>query len=871
MRLTRAAVAVLSLLMVAGPLALSGRTAERICPNVAVDGPWTSIGAPVFEGSADLTGYAVHPQQPRVLFATNGEQVFITDDSGCEWREFFSVELIPSLGAPVSSANSKVVAIEIPEQPIGPAPVYLLVEESVGPIVRPHVITSGQSGGLDLLNGLPATVGDVYGLHIAPSDPKALYLHVRKDATGLQDDIYRSQDGGATWTKRNSNQPTASQGMGIDPLNANDIWTWGVDGLYRSKDGGATRSHFNQVGPPVPLVDIFHKPGSPARIMAYEAETSTVNMTKDEGKTWTRFLGPPGFARSWAHGNEPDQLLFAQHLRVDAYKPDTFWLNVSAEYKQEDLSDLQADRSPFPSVFGFTARTIEKYTGFNDTVDLPGFNDLDPVKIVGESTLEPAATKMRLDPGGSKKVDYTFTLPPNAVPLDVFFLVDTTDSMDSSISGLREGMQNIIDELARSKIDAMFGVGEIKDYPVPGFGDPSSGDFPYRLNRAIGPANDDLEAGLEAMEASGGGMADFEESQLTGLFQAATGQGEPGCAARGPDEAQPCVPAGEGANFRPDAVKVIVNITDYGFHDQAAHPSPSFDETAHSLSAGEVKQIGLAVYGRQGESGMNAATADLTEMAEETGALAPDPVDCDGDGSTDIAAGDPLVCQVTNMLDSESLHLAPAIIATVKAVVQEVEVELVRSNGRPIAEIDPAVYPKVDVTEQNALGFGLTFTCPRSLAGSTQKLTLAAKVQGSAVATAVATVTCGKLPKAAAAKKPEPPSPPPVVPVFPPGPVVVPALAPAGPPPVPETISSTQSAAQAQGAVAKQEQQQLQFAVAYAAFQNDEAYALSSYVEKKGPSPLPLYLSAALMSLGAAFVAMSRRRAQVALARSRRR
>ncbi|MFP5352563.1 MAG: hypothetical protein ACLGIB_08380 [Actinomycetota bacterium] len=875
MKLTRAAIAALSLLIVIGPLALTGRTAERICPGVVVDGPWTSIAAPAFTGAGgpDLAAFAVHPQLPFVLYATNGQQVKISDDSSCTWKDFFSVELLPSLGSTVSAANSRVRSIEIPENPIGPAPVYLLIEETVGPIVRPHVVTAnGQGGGLDLLSGLPQTTGGVYGLHVAPSDAKVLYLHVRSSPATLQDDIYRSDDGGSSWTKRNGGQATASQGLAVDPLNQNEIWTFGADGLYRSTDGGASRRYMDQVGPPVPLLDIFHPPGKPQRVMAYEAETGTINMTHDGGKTWTRFMGPPGFARSWAHGNEEDQLLLAQHLRVDDYRPPSFWEDVSADYEQDDLSDLQADRSPFPSVFGFTARTIERYTGWNDHVELPDIEDFDPAKIVDDSSLVPAKTKMRLEPGDSKKVDYTFTLPPNAVPLDVFFLVDTSDSMDSSIAGLRKGMQSIIQALEASKIDAMYGAGEIKDYPIPGFGDPTAGDFPYRLNRAIGPVNDALVDALAKMKAGGGGVNDFEESQLTGLYQAATGEGEPGCAAEAVEEGQPCVPPGQGANFRPDAVKVIVNITDYGFHDQAAHPSPPFAQVAEALSAQEVKQIGLAVYGSEGIEGMNSAVADLSEMAELTGTFAPDPLDCDGDGNTDVGAGEPIVCRITDMVDNDTVNIAPAIIETVKAVVQEVEVELVRSDGKPITDVSPAVYPRVDVTEQNALGFGLTFTCPRSLAGTTQDLTLAAKVQGSTVATAAATVTCENLPKAAIAKKPKPPPPPPpVIPVFPPGPVVIPALAPAGPPPVPETISSTQSAAQAQGAVAKQEQQQVQFAVAYAAFRNDEAYALSSYTERRGPSPAPLYLTAAMMSLAASFVAISRNRARTALARSRRR
>ncbi len=103
--------------------------------------------------------------------------------------------------------------------------------------------------------------------------------------------------------------------------------------------------------------------------------------------------------------------------------------------------------------------------------------------MVGDSSLRPRATTLKLKAGRSEEVDYRFSLPANPTPLDVFFLVDTSSSMDMSIDKLRDGMQRIVDALAAPKIDVQFGVGEIKDYPIPGFGDPTAGDFPYRLNR----------------------------------------------------------------------------------------------------------------------------------------------------------------------------------------------------------------------------------------------------------------------------------------------------------------------------------------------------------------------------------------------------
>lgn len=862
MRLTRAAVAVLSLMLVVGPLTLSARTAEITCPNVANHGDWSTIAAPAFtKGGADLVAYAVHPRLPSVILVTNGQQVLASQNFGCDWQTYFEIDLLPTLVAPVSAANSRITEIDIPEHPSAGDSVYLVIEERVGPAVRPHVIISkGQDGRFrTTIDGLPPLTGGVFGLHIAPSNPEIAYLQVRRNPATLEDDIYASTDSGQNWTKR-SNDSAASQSMGIDPLDPQELWTWGGSGLWHSLDGGRSRSWLNMVGTPTPLVDIFHQPGSPARIMAYEAETQGFSVTYDGGATWTRILGPPGFARSIAHGNNSDDVVMAQHDRVDRFKAPSYWVELEPDYDQPDLANMSADRSSAPSIYGMTPRTIEKYTGLNNEVKLPGFVDLDPTDILDQTSLKPASTKLKLKAGSSESVDYRFDLPANPKPLDVFFLVDTSDSMDSSIEGLRKGMQNIAESLAASKIDVQFGVGEVKDYPIPGFGDPTQGDFPYRLNRAIGPTDDSLGDALERLDASGGGRADYEESQLTGLYQAATGEGEPGCVDTG-EESQPCVPPGKDAGFRPDAIKVIVHVTDYGFHDQAAHPSPPFGTVAAELSGKGIFQIGLAVFGTEG---ISAAISDLTAMAEATDTVAPEPVDCDGNGSTDIAKGAALVCEITEVAGDGSLNLAPAIIATVRAIAEDVSVEIVTSDKKKsVVDVAPALYPSVDITERNSLGFNLTFTCPRSLAGTTHNLTLAANVSGVPAASATAKVVCKKIPAAALLKrkqKQEPPADPvPVVPVFPPAAIVVPIIAPAGPPPVPETISSTQSAAQAQGAVAKQEQKQLQFAMAYAQFKNDEAYAFSSYTERSRPSPAPLYISAVVMSLGAAFVALGRR------------
>lgn len=877
-KITRTAVAVLSLLLLAGPLALSARTAEvRVCPNIVVRDDWATIAAPAFTGSPNLAAYAVHPLNPSMILVTNGEQMFVTENAGCDWKPFdFSLELLPAPNRPVSSATSKIVDIDIPEHPTGAGSIFITVEEGLrGAVVRPHVfVRRGETTEWrSAIDGLPPAVGGVWGLHVAPSDPNILYLHVRREPATINDDIYASLDGGDSWQKRSSDSNAAgSTGMAVDPLMADEVWTWGPGGLWHSADGGRTRSKIMRISDGVGPVDVLHQPGKPTQIMVYEPETFSFSMSRDGGASWESFMGPGGGAGlSIAHGNGPEDIVFAQHARVDRFKPPRYWAHITPTgYDQPDLQKLSADRTSMPSIFGMTPRTIERYLGLNKTVDLPGFDtDLDPPEITDRTSLQPADTTVALKAGKSKKVPYRFALPANPTPLDVYFLVDTTSSMESSIAGLRHGMQEIVDELAASNVDVQFGVGEVKDYPIPGFGDPTTGDFPYLSRRKIGPADESLAEALEKLEASGGGRGDYPESQLSGLYYALNDEGEPGCAPAPPDSAQTCVPPNQDAEFRHESLPVIVHITDFGFHNEPAHPSPSFDQVAQELRLERVKHVGLAVFGTQG---WQRATADLQAMAEATDTLTPaGGVDCDANGSIDLNEGDPLVCQLGDMDGSGVLNIAPAIIATVKAVAEEVSVELVTSDDKLI-DVDRSLYPSIDVTERNSLGFDVTFTCPRALAGTKHNLNLAAHVQGEPVATASAKVVCKAIPAAVLGKRreKEPPPPVPAMPVFPPAPVAIPAIAPAGPPPVPETISSTQSAAQAQGAIAKQEQEQVQVAVAIAEFKNSEAYALSAYTERREqPSPVPLYLSAVLMSLGAGFFALTRSTIRTSVARRR--
>lgn len=854
--------ALLTLLTALAPFA---RAAARPgCEGVAASRFYDMIQAPAWgTGTGTISAYAVDPRDPDRLLATNGASVMETTDGGCSWEEAFAIGLLPSLDIPVSSANAVVELIAIPQGRSGLA--YLVVEEKVGPVSRPHVILSRDGGNTWAASdsGLPPLTGQAVTIETAPSDPDVAYLIVREVATGT-DALYATTDAGASWSERSTGE-TAVSGMAVDPLDPEDLWFYGAIGLQHSTDGGRTRALENRLAPPIPFFDIHHVPGKPARLMGYQGETQDFMRSDDGGATWYPEGTPQGSALSLTHAPATGQMMMSVHNAVFRFTEPSYWIDVTPAGMEEiDLYDLQADATADPSVFGNAGTYIARYTGLDFTVELPEVkvDPLPPIDATGANLTPPKKT-LEMKPGSTRKVPYKLTLPEHPTGLDVFFLVDVSDSMNPTIAGLREGMNEIVEELGKSKIDVEFGVGSYKDYPIPGYGDPVSGDYPYRLDRAIGPADASFTAALESLSSSGGG--DLPESQLTGIYQAVTGSGDPGF-----------VDPGRDAGFRRDALPVIVHLTDEAFNDSPAHPSPSMSTVAAEVRNKGVVHIGLAVWGQNGNA---RAVRDLTAFGDQSGSYAPAPVDCDRDGADDILTGEPLVCDVRDTERFGVLNLAPAIISTVEAVSREVPVELeATGGGRILGSVSPQVYPSIDTIRSAALSFDVTFNCPRLPRRTTEQVRLEAKVLDVPVASAVVDIVCKAVP-AAALVKPKKPQPPPVVPP-PPGPAPAVVLVPPAPPaPIPEPIPGTQPNAQAQGAMADQEQEQTQLAYVHAAAWKAEAaeelgeeLAMSDYTERgrRGVPPAAVYATASLMALAYAFLSVSRNRTQTALQRARR-
>jgi hypothetical protein len=416
--------------------------------------------------------------------------------------------------------------------------------------------------------------------------------------------------------------------------------------------------------------------------------------------------------------------------------------------------------------------------------------------------------------------------------------------MQPTICALAQGLTSIVDELAATGIDVHFGLGRYQEYPIAPFGQPS--DVPYERLRDMAPPDTGLFDALRGLQTSGGG--DTPEAQLAGLYQSATGAGQdvdPSGSSSGD------IAPGQQATFRDDALKVVVNVTDASFHDEALYPGPAWATTLDALSGRGIKQLGVAVRHYQPSSDQVQAQADLERAALATGARAVAPgVDCNGDGSIEVQAGDPLVCP---FFDYGSVNLAPAMVGLLTSLRDERLVSLEPTRGQQVvSSVSPESYPNVNVRVPHQLSFDVTYSCSFAQAGETFPVELAARLATEDVATAAAQVRCLGTP---------------VAPITPPTTIAAPFVPPALPPPPPiplsqgapapgsapvaEAAPAQATAPMAQPAPAPQRQEQPQLALVHVAKQYREQVGMQNAMVRREGGRDPLATARFGLAVGA--------------------
>lgn len=853
------------------------------CARQNIGGGWAA-SAPHFPSgeSQHIVQAVAVPYVPGRAFATNGTSLMRTDDLGCSWHEIAkpastSQSILPAdVPQPLDGllrfpANLTITDIAAPSSATQSADVYI-----GGTLVsafkhQPVVYAVTQDGHmLERSSGLPGSgdLQDVSAVAFAPNDVYAIVTG--GDPVTGGHGIYTSGNFGGNW------QPGSAPIDGLTQLRADPgvpttAYALGPRGLMVTYKGG--QSEFIQHGRPADDMASYDvvSGGGGARIVTGHTNAAHIDRSDDAGSSWVTEPTPVNAA-------EVALTPLLDYVAV----ADSHRLFIEKGGDKAAAHDVTPSAG-VPSQLQFTAPSAAGYVlqgVLGDRVLFHGFN-LDGVTLDVQhlqrvvlnkqgppkqfpATLTPHTTDITLRPGAHRDVPYQLLLPRTPSPVDVMFLVDTTDSMQATIDGLRKDLAIIVNDVAGTGLDTRFGVAEFRDYApnVRDMGAGEIGDKPYTLRRKVGLDDASLEQALNKLKVAGGG--DPPEADLTALLQSTTGQGQ--IAGK-----KVVVPVGQDAGYRTGSLRLAVLATDAPFHREKHYLTPQWDTVVSALRAHRVYQIGLAVQ----QSNEDPAQApqfesmrDEQAMATATGSLAPrGGVDCNGDLVPDIAAGQPFVCKVPIQKTTTSVggvklneqtlpvKLAPAIVNAAENLPDLRTIGLVFNGDARVASLITRA-PVLNLRNDNTTGYTVRFTCPRTKQRHVYHLGVNATDGTRTLVGSAATVTCDAL-----APLPHTKPLPPIAAVVPPAAVAAAPPAPGNPLPNANPNPNPVPNANVGFAGQEEEQRQLAYADADAGVGLEESGEMQmSRLGGDGTDPAPwLYGGAAvLLTAATAYAARTR-------------
>jgi photosystem II stability/assembly factor-like uncharacterized protein len=195
------------------------------CATSLWAGQWTALGP----DGGDVRSLAYDPHNPDHIFlGTNSGTMFVSSDGGHNWSRF----------AHLGSGDDYVLD-HIAIDPQNPNKMYVsawsVENQQAGDMFRSH------DGGKNW-EALPGMHGkSIRAMAIAASDSSVL-------VAGALDGVYRSNDGGNSWSRISSSSTEIKniESIAVDPKNPNTVYagTWHL--AWKTADGGATWQHINK-------------------------------------------------------------------------------------------------------------------------------------------------------------------------------------------------------------------------------------------------------------------------------------------------------------------------------------------------------------------------------------------------------------------------------------------------------------------------------------------------------------------------------------------------------------------------------------------------------------------------------------------------
>jgi len=262
---------------------------------------WSRAG----KGLVNTSIWSLAFGRPGTLFAAANDGVHRSRDNGASWVKVLDLQQVLSLAVDPSDPDTVYVGTAFP-----------FGED-------PHIVWKTTDGGatwtpLPFPQSPHPTAGvDATDLAVDPVDPQVLFLASPTTPVGTADGggVYRSADGGQTWTKA----PEIREGshLAVSPGAPGTVWAIWLLGLYKSTDSGLHWSLALTGSPDHLLRAVAPAPSNPDVVWAL-GDTDTYR-SLDGGSTWRRLSGLPS----------PYLFPFndaAQHpLVVDPTDPDTVY------------------------------------------------------------------------------------------------------------------------------------------------------------------------------------------------------------------------------------------------------------------------------------------------------------------------------------------------------------------------------------------------------------------------------------------------------------------------------------------------------------------------------------------------------------------
>jgi hypothetical protein len=306
-----------------------------------------------------------------------------------------------------------------------------------------------------------------------------------------------------------------------------------------------------------------------------------------------------------------------------------------------NFRDLDSDNDGLPDSEEI-ARGTDPYVADSDG---DGYDDLSEVAL-GTDPTDPDSvpppetfyfTLPYNDPDGPKMQDFDFQT--TLIMADIFFLIDTTNSMSEEINNLLLGLTGtVIPGILASIPEPALGLARFEDFPMTPYGE--AGNRVYELEQQMTTDYARVYDAIAGLTVFRGG--DLPESDIPALYAAASGEALGIYSA--PFISDPTTPGTGGiggAGFRADSQPIFVLITDAAFHNDvsggdayeasrlgATTPNITYPQALAALLTISARVIGVASPGGR---------TDLEDIAMDTGTIdgagAPLVFDVGADGS----------------------------------------------------------------------------------------------------------------------------------------------------------------------------------------------------------------------------------------------